>query len=182
MVTAAQLLPDSVLAMLSKHKIENTYIHENKYFLGRNAERGMRLSEETMLKAIEHLAEDLAAKKRMSAHHFATYDCMLWKNAEGWIAKYKSKYASVWAECPAGPRVAEFLFSSRARPALAACHEQKIPLEGTTPDNGIENCRVLVAELDRLVAARVKASQEAAKATAAAAAAQAAAATASLSR
>jgi len=46
MVTAAQILPQKILVTASKLKIDNSYIHENKYFLGRNAEKNMRLSED----------------------------------------------------------------------------------------------------------------------------------------
>ena len=148
MVQSAIWLPEEVLEYLAKRGTPNSYIHENRYFMGQGKDGTKTLSTENRVKAVDMLADDMEVGRGLSPAVFVNEYCVPLKAAENWI-RAKRKLYGVLADTPAFSRVAGYLTSSRARVAILACLRAGIRLEGVSAEQpGVPQCRALIAELD----------------------------------
>ena len=147
MVAAAKSLSPVVLAKLSTSIISNSYVNENKFFLGTGGDAGKVLTDKGKLAVIEIANGDLLEGKAMSKASFVSEYCTPMRHAEAWLASKHRDFGKL-AELPIFQRVEVFLLTSRARPAILNCLRSSIRLEGISDDQpGIEQCRTLVKEL-----------------------------------
>ena len=147
MITAAVTVPMEVLDALSASKIPNSWVHENKYFVGQGQDQNKRLSADNRIKVIEIADQDLESGKGMSGAVFQQEYCRPYKEAEKWLKSTRNQFGAV-ANMPAFERVADFLFTSRARVQLLACVNAGVKLDGISDQQpGIEACRTIVKEL-----------------------------------
>ena len=150
MVVAAQMLEPEVLEALELAKLTPNHIHENKYFLGMGAANApKRLSAKWKLAAIRAAGGDLDAGKTLSRVVFENDYCAPLREAEKWVNS-KRKFYGALAQIPAFARVEAYLQSPKARVPVLGCIRVNMRLEGTGPDNGVEQCRILVKELEKL--------------------------------
>jgi hypothetical protein len=141
-----------VLEALAASKIMPSYIHENKYFMGVGADQNKRLSEAGRLAVINMASIDLEGNAPMTAASFASEYCAPMRHAEQWFANKRQEFGHA-ADLPAFSRVEKYLMSSRARLPLLQCTRGGIKLDGVSDQQpGIEQCRVLVKELQALKA------------------------------
>ena len=94
--------------------------------------------------------ESLAVVCISSVEQWQDEYCHPFKHAERWIAAKKRVYGAL---CQTGSfaRVEQFLFSSRGRPAVLACIKANMRLEGISDQQpGVEQCRALIKELDKM--------------------------------
>ena len=94
MVSCAQSLDKAVLEALSKAAIPNSWIFENKYFLGHGADASMRMSKSTQICVIGIGQEDLESGTACSWKTFRDETCMAYRHAELWLAS-KRKVSGV---------------------------------------------------------------------------------------
>ena len=147
MVTAALTLPDTVLEALAASKFPNSWVHENKYFVGQGQDLSKRLSTEFRVKVIEIASADIGQLKGLSQKVFETDYCRPYKEAEKWIKSSRKQFGVV-ADIPAFERVASFLMSSKARIPILACLSSGVKLDGASDQMpGIEACRTIIKEL-----------------------------------
>jgi len=150
MVSAAITVPDSVLRKWSEYKIPNSYLYENKYVMGQGADASKRLSEESRLKVLDVVHDDIINGKGVTAGTFQTEYCAPMKVAENWI-KAKTKEYGKLIETPSWYRLIGFLQRSRDRLPILACMRASIRLEGVSDEQpGIEQCHIFIKELEIL--------------------------------
>ncbi len=150
-VTAAMTLTDAVLLKMEEVGVANSWILDNKYFVGQGADaKTKRLSDEGRLAVLEQVSEDLLAKKGISSETFQAEYCAVTKHAEDWIQRQQKIFGAL-CDRPFFKRCKQFLFSNRARPQVYSCMRLRRKLESDAADGpGIEQCRVVVAELQKL--------------------------------
>ena len=150
MVVAAQMLEPEVLEALELSKLTPNLIHENKYFLGTGAAGApKRLSAKWKLAAIRTAACELDLGKTMLHADLENEFCSPLHEAEKWIMG-KRKFYGALSQIPAFARVEAYLMSPKARFPPLGCVKANMRLEGAAPDNGVEQCRILIAELEKL--------------------------------
>ena len=148
MMQVAMTLPEEICKKAGELGIPNSYVHENNYFLGHGAEAGKRLGTDYRLKALTMLADDRSLQRGLSPKVFQEEYCAPLHKAEKWIAQQK-KIFGTHADIPAFKRVEEFLCTSRARLSILACVRGNTPLHGTSSEQrGIEQCHVIVKEME----------------------------------
>lgn len=99
---------------------------------------------------MEMLHDDVSNGKGLSSKVFVEEYCAPVRHAEQWVKAKKKEFGKL-AEMPTFNRVKNFLFSSRARVAVLACMRSGVRLEGISADQpGIEQCRMLIEDLQRL--------------------------------
>ena len=148
MVMAAQTQRQDVLKKLADNDVPNSWISDNKFFMGQGADLGKRLSHEGRMEVIDVMVEDRAMGKGLSKEVFQNEYCLPMKGAESWIAAKRKEFGK-FSDIPAFDRVASFLKSGRARVAILACTRGGIRFEGVSDEQpGINQCRVLIKELE----------------------------------
>ena len=151
MVTAAKSLDPKILVELSsRNNVPNAYVHENKYFMGTGADGPKKLSVVGCLAVIDWVSNDIADGIAMSASKFATEYCAPMRHGESWVTQKKREFGKI-ADIPAFVRLTSFLHSSKARLPLLQCMKNGIRLEGNSDEQpGIQQCHVLVKEMNNL--------------------------------
>ena len=129
MVTAAVTIPSEVLDALDSSRLPNAWIHDNTYFVGQGQDLNKRLSTQNRIKVIEIADQDLQCGRGMSAQVFQNEYCRPYKEAEKWIRSTQKTFGQV-ANIPSFERVAEFLFTSKARVMILGCLQSSVKLDG----------------------------------------------------
>ena len=151
-IVCAQTLSASVLETLAKENIPNKWICENKYFVGQGVDASKRLSELSQSLVLSLLANDKHTTKAINAEVVQSEYCLPAKAAENWLARKKQQFGQFAQKSKAWQRVEEHLFSQRGRLGILACLKAGVPLEGTSEEQpGIECCRILVADMQKLL-------------------------------
>ena len=108
MLNAAKNLSPVVLEKLAATKFPNSYIYENKHFIGQGAaDANLRLTERGQLAVIEIAASDIAEGKQMSLEYFRTDYCIPIRVAEHWVAAKRRDFGAL-ADLPIFERVVTF--------------------------------------------------------------------------
>ena len=151
-VVVAQTIPSSVLCKIDEYEIQTSWITDNKHFIGTGTEAPKRISEKGLLACIENVREDVLANKAVSASSFNAEYCATMKAAEAWVGRCKKTYGGL-CDQPFFVRCARFLQTNRARTQIYSCLRAGRKFENDATDApGIEQCRVVIAELDKLKA------------------------------
>ena len=150
-LVAAQTLPPSVLDLLDRLGVPNSYINENPYYVGHGKDNAKRLSDDWRLAVAGCYGEEASKGIGFSKESFLSELCVPAKHAENWVKARRREFGAL-AESPAFRRVEEFLQSSQSRPQLLKCIRLGIPLQGSGPqaqgDNlGIDQCRIVYQSL-----------------------------------
>lgn len=146
MLVAAQILPAAVLLRLDAVGLPNSYVYDNKYFVGHGADKAMRLSDSWRLAVLDTFSEEVSKGNAFSKASFEADVCKPAKVASDWLRALRREFGAL-ADTPAVRRVEEFLMSPRAREQVLHWSRRSIRLEGTADDNGIDQCRILKKEL-----------------------------------
>jgi hypothetical protein len=150
-VLVAQTVPSNVLIKIDEYQISSSWIYDNKYFVGQGAEAtAKRITDQGRLACIENVHEDVLANRGVSANTFQQEYCATMKAAENWIAKQKKTYGRL-CDQPFFERCVKFMQSNRARTQIYSCLRAGRKFENDAADApGIEQCRAVVVELDKL--------------------------------
>lgn len=97
---------------------------------------------------------------KVSANDFKLDFCMPMKRREVWLANQKEvKFPELWGQFPACARLERFLATNAGRAKILSCIKAGVPL-GSDPRNpdvrGIEECHVVIEELQRIKAEKLK--------------------------
>lgn len=150
MLVAAQVLPMPILLKLEGAKVPNSYIYDNKYFVGHGADKAMRLSDPWRLAVLDIFSEEVSKGASFSRATFESEICRPAKHASDWLRMLKHEYGAL-AVCPAVERVQEFLMSPRARDQVLSCLRRGIKLDSSSEQSpGITNCIVVRQSLEDL--------------------------------
>jgi hypothetical protein len=148
MIVAAETLPDVILNKLEKVGVPNSYIFENKFFSGQGVDKPKRLSDEGRLAVLTIYQEEVEKGGTFSKATFVDELCAPLRRAEQWVKEKRGIYGAL-AQSPAFQRVADFLMTGRARMQILTCMKSGLRLEGTSAENmGIEQCHILIKDLD----------------------------------
>ena len=152
-VLLAQTIPPNVLSLLDEYQINASWIYDNKFFVGQGADaNNKRLSDQGRLACIENLREDLLANKGVSGLSFQEQYCATMKAGEIWIAKQRRLYGGL-CDQPFFLRCVKFLQTNRARTQIFTCLRAGRKFDNDAADApGIEQCRAVVVELEKLKA------------------------------
>ena len=151
MLVAAQTLSETVLELLERHGVPNSYVYDNSYFNGHGREANKRLGEGWLVAVLSVYAEETTKGKPFSQSSFDTELRAPAKHAERWLKDRRREFGSL-ADGPAFRRVEEYLQSAQARPLILKCMRLGVRLHGeglnsTGDQAGIDQCRILVQSL-----------------------------------
>lgn len=151
-VSAARHLHPAVIEWLKAHPNTNSYhVFDNRFLLGANADVKFKLGPKMAVAALNALMDD--PDKTITAVEFKNQICAPIKVAEDWQRQVRATYGKCADTFPAFARVCSMLISEQGRRLVNQCLKDKTPLHGTGADSaGIEECRVIVAELKKMKA------------------------------
>ena len=85
MILCAQSLHAEVTQALAKSSIPNSWINENKYFVGQGADAPKKLTKHGQISVVGHAQEDIDAGMAVSGKAFRDETCMAYRHAELWL-------------------------------------------------------------------------------------------------
>ena len=161
MLVAAQTLGASVLELLERHGVPNSYVYDNSYFNGHGRDAHKRLGESWLLAVLSMYSEETTTGGAFSRTTFDTDLCAPSKHAEKWVKDRRREFGS-FVDSSAFRRVEEYLMSAQARPLVLKAMRLGIRLEGSGPNStgdaaGIDQCRILVQSLQEAMGRKASA-------------------------
>jgi hypothetical protein len=153
-VVVAQALSPSLLGKIDEYQIPASWIYDNKYFVGQGAGAAIKLiTTAGRLACIENVHEDLLANRAVAAISFIEEYCATMKAGETWVEKQRKIFGSL-CDLPLFERCNKYMKSNRARTQIYSCLRGDRKFDNAAADApGIEQCRAVVAELEKLKAA-----------------------------
>jgi hypothetical protein len=102
------------------------------------------------LAVLENTHENILARKGISATTFNDEYCATMQSTEQWVGRMRRSYGGL-CQLAFFTRCEKFLQSNRARPMLYNCLRVGCKLESDAADGpGLEQCRTVLAELEKL--------------------------------
>ena len=151
-VNGAQSIAVSVLKTLDlKPSLPQHYAFDNKYVVGGQGDAAkLKLPESFASKAFLLLFDKLEGNTSVSAKDFQGEYCEPMRRLSAWESYVTRTYGSSASSFPAFSRVVELLSNESGRMKILECVRRKVPLHGAQGVQGIPECQMIVAELEKL--------------------------------
>jgi len=145
---------DAIQAKFSS--LNQAYIVSNKYIVGKGEEGRFRMNSKYAQIALQLLWDQLSMGQLVSSTSFACDYCAPMKQLQAWEAAQIKTYGATASNFAAFARVVRSLQSDGGRQKILKCLQQRISLSGKVSENcanaGIEECRVVVQEMEKMKA------------------------------
>ncbi len=157
-IAVAREVPAEVLEHLKTARmrgVPQSFTFDNRHIIGRGEEARFKLSPEYAILAYELATDKTESGQPISAACFASEFCLPMKAVEVWEKQQIKAFGVVATSFPAFFRVMKMLRSDEGRQRVLICLKEKAPLagaQGKSDSGGIEELRVLVAEMLRMKA------------------------------
>ena len=151
-INTAKFLAAELLAHIKgRTDFHQGFVMDNKYLVGHGDDAKFKLTPEYGKHALNLLFDKVDASRTITVEQFITEFCHPVKQVELWEKAQRTKFGSAACDkLPAFARVMTMLVTERGRVATLQCVRCKIPLSGSGTDKGIDECQLVVEELQRM--------------------------------
>ncbi len=159
----SQLLPTFVFPQ-GRRALPQALVLGNKFMIGRGEELRFKLSPRYARAAFDLLFEKVDTGLTIASAEFASEFCLPMKHVETWEKAQVKIFGACASTFPAFARVINSLQTEAGRQKVLVCLRDRVPLSGRltgqgTHTAGVEECRAVVAEMQKMKAGEVPAGQ-----------------------